>query len=50
MLHLRGISTGDFNEALSAIPGEGASGLSVSTISRLKAQWLDEYQACAHVA
>ncbi|EPY6113007.1 IS256 family transposase [Salmonella enterica subsp. enterica serovar Bareilly] len=46
-LYLRGISTGDFNEALSALLGEGASGLSASTISRLKAQWLDEHQAWA---
>lgn len=37
-LYLRGISTGDFHEALSALLGEGASGLSASTISRLKAQ------------
>ena len=46
-LYLRGISTGDFNEALSALLGEGASGLSASTISRLKAQWLDEHRAWA---
>ena len=44
-LYLRGISTGDFNEALSALLGEGASGLSASTISRLKAQWLDEHHS-----
>ncbi|KAB5494276.1 IS256 family transposase [Serratia sp. RJAL6] len=44
-LYLRGISTGDFNEALAALLGEGASGLSASTISRLKAQWLDEHRA-----
>lgn len=44
-LYLRGISTGDFNEALSALLGEGASGLSASTISRLKAQWIDEHHA-----
>lgn len=46
-LYLRGISTGDFHEALSALLGEGASGLSASTISRLKAQWLDEHSAWA---
>ncbi|WGE30902.1 IS256 family transposase (plasmid) [Edwardsiella tarda] len=44
-LYLRGISTGDFHEALSALLGEGASGLSASTISRLKAQWLEEHHA-----
>lgn len=46
-LYLRGISTGDFHEALSALLGEGASGLSASTISRLKAQWLDEHSTWA---
>lgn len=46
-LYLRGISTGDFHEALAALLGEGASGLSASTISRLKAQWLDEYRTWA---
>lgn len=46
-LYLRGISTGDFHEALAALLGEGASGLSASTISRLKAQWLDEHRIWA---
>ncbi|MCY1700868.1 IS256 family transposase [Lelliottia sp. SL45] len=46
-LYLRGISTGDFNEVLSVLLSEGASGLSASTISRLKAQWLDEHHAWA---
>ena len=44
-LYLRGISTGDFHQALAALLGDGASGLSASTISRLKAQWLDEHSA-----
>ncbi len=34
-LYLRGVSTGDFQEALAALVGEQASGLSASTISRL---------------
>ncbi|NJD85615.1 hypothetical protein EWM60_11145 [Candidatus Erwinia dacicola] len=46
-LYLRGISTGDIHEALSALLGEAASGLSASTISLLKAQWLDEYSSWA---
>ncbi len=46
-LYLRGISTGYFNEVLSVLLSEGASGLSASTISRLKAQWLDEHHAWA---
>ena len=43
-LYLRGISTGDFTEALKAILGEGASGLSASTVTRLKGIWEDEYR------
>jgi putative transposase len=35
-LYLKGISTGDFTEALTAILGEGASGLSATNIVRLK--------------
>lgn len=46
-LYLRGISTGDFHQALAALLGEDASGLSASTISRLKAQWLDEHRVWA---
>ena len=36
-LYLKGISTGDFTEALSAILGEKAAGLSATNIVRLKA-------------
>lgn len=43
-LYLRGISTGDFHEALKALLGEKANGLSASTISRLKQQWLEEHR------
>lgn len=38
VLYLRGVSTGDFSEALAAILGEGAGSLSAATITRLKAQ------------
>ena len=44
-LYLRGVSTGDFQDALAALVGEQAKGLSANTVSRLKAQWLDEHQA-----
>jgi putative transposase len=44
ILYLRGISTGDFAEALSALLGKDAGGLSASTIARLKDVWSDEYQ------
>lgn len=43
-LYLKGISTGDFQEALSALLGPSAAGLSSTTISRLKADWWDEYE------
>ena len=43
-LYLKGISTGDFGEALSALLGPEAKGLSAGTISRLKAKWQKEHQ------
>jgi putative transposase len=46
-LYLKGISTGDFTEALEAILGENAKGLSSSTIVRLKRQWEQEYREWA---
>jgi putative transposase len=44
-LYLKGISTGDFEEALGALLGQDAGGLSASTIARLKDGWIDEHQA-----
>lgn len=38
-LYLRGVSTGDMQEALSVLVGEEAKGLSPAVVSRLKAQW-----------
>ena len=43
-LYLKGISTGDFGEALQALVGPEARGLSATTITRLKAVWEQEYQ------
>jgi putative transposase len=43
ILYLKGISTGDFEEALAALLGRQAPGLSASTISRLKEAWGDEH-------
>lgn len=43
-LYLRGISTGDFPQALQALLGEEAKGLSSANIVRLKQAWADEYQ------
>src|SRR5260221_1272121 len=45
MLYLKGISTGDFSEALAALLGKDAAGLSASAIGRLKEGWLDEHTA-----
>ena len=44
-LYLRGISTGDFSDALTALLGPGAPGLSAPTISRLKKSWVKDYEA-----
>lgn len=43
-LYLKGISTGDFSDALSALVGKDAPGLSASTISRLKTVWEQDLQ------
>jgi len=42
VLYLRGLSTGDFSEALKALLGPEAAGFSASTATRLL--WQDEYQ------
>lgn len=44
ILYLKGISTGDFSEALAALLGKDAPGLSASTIARLKEIWRDEHK------
>jgi putative transposase len=44
ILYLRGLSTGDFQEALKALLGEEAAGLSPSNISKLLSGWVDEYE------
>ncbi len=45
VLYLKGISTGDFSDALAALLGKDAAGLSASTIGRLKDGWQDEHAA-----
>ena len=45
VLYLRGLSTGDFKEALPVLLGEDASGLSSTTIARLTNEWEKEYHA-----
>src|ERR1700675_152558 len=44
VLYLRGISTGDFQEALAALLGKEAPNLSSAVIARLKGEWEDEYR------
>jgi putative transposase len=44
-LYLHGLSTGDFSEALEAILGPKAAGLSATSINRLLKVWQEEYQA-----
>jgi putative transposase len=44
-LDLKGISTGDFAEALGAILGPDAPNLSATTITRLKAVWEADHEA-----
>ncbi len=43
-LYLKGISTGDFSEALAALLGPQASGLSATNIVRLKACWQEQWK------
>ena len=43
-LYLKGVSTGDFSEALKALLGPDAPGLSATTITRLKSTWEEEYK------
>lgn len=44
ILYLRGLSTGDFQEALAALLGKDAPNLSPSVISRLTGEWQGEYE------
>src|SRR5512135_2183351 len=45
ILYLRGISTGNFQEALSALLGKDAPNLSPAVITRLTAEWQADYEA-----
>ena len=44
-LYLKGISTGETEQALTVLVGPEAQGLSPSTVARLKRQWAEEYAA-----
>lgn len=43
-LYLKGVSTGDFSDALRALLGDNAPGLSANCVVRLKEQWSAEYE------
>ena len=43
-LYLKGVSTGDFSEALQALLGADVPGLSATTITRLKSGWEQEWK------
>ena len=43
ILYLRGVSMGDFQEALAALLGKGAPNLSPSVIARLRGEWDSDY-------
>ena len=45
VLYLRGVSTGDFQEALAALLGKDAPNLSPAVITRLTAEWQADYEA-----
>jgi transposase-like protein len=43
-LYLKGVSTGDFSEALASLIGVGVPGFSANTVTRLKESWEHEYK------
>ena len=43
-LYLKGVSSGEMGDALKVLVGPEASGLSASTVSRLKQVWAEEYR------
>lgn len=45
VLYLLGISTSDYQQALAALVGEDAKGLSPNVVVRLKEEWTTEYEA-----
>jgi putative transposase len=46
-LYLKGVSTGDMTDALAALVGPQAAGLSATTVTRLKSQWEQEFRTWA---
>ena len=50
VLYLRGVSTGDFQEVLTALLGKDAPNLSPAVITRLMAEWQADYDALGRSA
>ncbi len=48
ILYLRGVSMGDFQEALAALLGKDAPNLSLSVIARLRSEWEADYAHWQH--
>jgi len=48
VLYLKGVSAAAMEGALASILGEGAAGVSATTVVRLKGQWEQEYQSWSH--
>ena len=44
-LYLKGVSEGDFNEALAVIVGKDTKGFSRPVVGKSKAKWKDEFEA-----
>ena len=49
ILYLKGVSTGEFEEALAVLLGNDAGGLSATTIGRLKEAWSARSHAVPHI-
>jgi transposase-like protein len=47
-LYLKGVSTGNFSEALAALLGPDIPGLSATTVTRLKKVWEEDYETWSH--
>lgn len=47
-LYLKGISSGEMDDALKVLVGDQVQGLSASTVSRLKQTWAQEYDQWRH--
>ena len=47
--YVRGLFSGDFQEAPDALPGDRAPGLSASSAARMMSSWEQEYRSFRHL-